>query len=100
MSGIAIGRLSEERKNWRKDHPHGFYARPMKKEGDADNATDIMSWEAGIPGKEGKVIMILLMMIMLITIEQMILVLNVFLIVIVHHIMESTIVLIFTISLL
>ena len=100
MSGIAIGRLSEERKNWRKDHPHGFYARPMKKEGDADNATDIMSWEAGIPGKEGKVIMILLMMIMLITIEQMIWVLNVFLIVIVHHIMESTIVLIFTISLL
>jgi len=40
------------------------------------------------------------MMIMLIAIEQMIFVLNVFLIVIVHHIMESTIVLIFTISLL
>ena len=57
MSGIAIGRLSEERKNWRKDHPHGFYARPMKKEGDADNATDIMTWETGIPGKEGKVMM-------------------------------------------
>ena len=51
MSGIAVGRLTEERKNWRKDHPAGFYARPAKKE---DNSTDIMSWETGIPGKEGE----------------------------------------------
>ena len=50
MSGIAVGRLTEERKNWRKDHPPGFYARPVKKE---DNSTDIMSWETGIPGREG-----------------------------------------------
>jgi len=49
MSGIAIGRLTEERKNWRKDHPIGFYARPCKK---ADNSNDIMKWETGIPGKE------------------------------------------------
>ena len=33
MSGIAVGRLSEERKSWRKDHPTGFYARPEKKRG-------------------------------------------------------------------
>lgn len=39
MSGIAVARLTEERKNWRKDHPAGFYARPMKK---SDNSTDIM----------------------------------------------------------
>ena len=64
MSGIAIGRLTEERKNWRKEHPAGklnilislsyrefstlmllgFWARPMKKE---DNSTDIMKWETG-----------------------------------------------------
>lgn len=50
MSGIAIGRLTEERKNWRKDHPAGFHARPVKKD---DNSTNIMTWEIGIPGKDG-----------------------------------------------
>ena len=50
MSGIAIGRLSEERKNWRKDHPPLFYARPSLR---ADNSTDLMKWEAGIPGRDG-----------------------------------------------
>lgn len=50
MSGLAIGRLAAERKNWRKDYPEGFYARPIKK---ADNSTDMMIWEAGIPGKTG-----------------------------------------------
>ena len=30
MSGIALGRLQEERKAWRKDHPFGFVARPTK----------------------------------------------------------------------
>jgi hypothetical protein len=49
MSGIAIGRLTEERKNWRKDHPMGYFARPMKK---ADGSLDLMVWETGIPGKE------------------------------------------------
>lgn len=48
MSGVAIGRLTEERKNWRKRRPVGFYARPIKKD---DNSTDIMTWETGIPGK-------------------------------------------------
>lgn len=50
MPGIAQGRLAEERKAWRKDHPIGFYARPSSKE---DGSSDIMVWEAGIPGKEG-----------------------------------------------
>jgi ubiquitin-conjugating enzyme E2 I len=49
-SGIARGRLKEERKAWRRDHPYGFYARPVSK---GDGSTDIMSWETGIPGKEG-----------------------------------------------
>ena len=50
MPGIAQGRLAEERKAWRKDHPIGFYARPTSKE---DGSSNIMVWEAGIPGKEG-----------------------------------------------
>ena len=49
-SGIAIGRLTEERRNWRRDHPPGFHARPRRNE---DNSNDIMNWEAGIPGREG-----------------------------------------------
>ena len=48
--GIAIGRLTEERKSWRKDHPLNFFARPRR---NADGSTDLMEWEAGIPGREG-----------------------------------------------
>lgn len=48
MSGIARNRLTEERKQWRIDHPIGFYARPEKKDGGAN----LMRWECGIPGKE------------------------------------------------
>jgi ubiquitin-protein ligase len=50
MSGIALGRLTEERKSWRRDYPPGFFARPVKK---PDNSVDMMKWEIGIPGKEG-----------------------------------------------
>ena len=50
MSDITINRLNEERKNWRKDPPVGFYARPMK---NADNSTNMLLWECGIPGPEG-----------------------------------------------
>ncbi|EEC48108.1 predicted protein [Phaeodactylum tricornutum CCAP 1055/1] len=49
-AGIAKGRLSEERKAWRKDHPIGFYARPTSK---GDGSSDMFTWEAGIPGKSG-----------------------------------------------
>ncbi|CAM9664645.1 unnamed protein product [Heterosigma akashiwo] len=48
--GIARGRLAQERKNWRKDHPYGFYARPTS---NADSSTNLMKWECGIPGPEG-----------------------------------------------
>ena len=48
--GIAKGRLSEERKAWRKDHPIGFYAKPQVAE---DGATNFFKWTAGIPGKAG-----------------------------------------------
>mmetsp|Transcript_50288 Transcript_50288/g.58691 ORF Transcript_50288/g.58691 Transcript_50288/m.58691 type:complete len:156 (+) Transcript_50288:481-948(+) len=38
----------KERKSWRRDHPFGFYARPMP---GADGSTNMMKWETGIPGK-------------------------------------------------
>ncbi|WVQ74279.1 hypothetical protein IAR50_003876 [Cryptococcus sp. DSM 104548] len=50
MSNLAQARLNEERKQWRKDHPFGFYAKPIK---DADGTLNIMKWEVGIPGKAG-----------------------------------------------
>uniref|UniRef100_A0A7S1YEN1 SUMO-conjugating enzyme UBC9 n=1 Tax=Grammatophora oceanica TaxID=210454 RepID=A0A7S1YEN1_9STRA len=50
MSGIAQGRLREERKAWRRDHPVGFYARP---EHSGDGSSQLFIWEAGIPGKTG-----------------------------------------------
>eukprot|EP01123_Difflugia_compressa_P013825 TRINITY_DN6664_c0_g1_i1.p1 TRINITY_DN6664_c0_g1~~TRINITY_DN6664_c0_g1_i1.p1 ORF type:complete len:158 (-),score=18.98 TRINITY_DN6664_c0_g1_i1:71-544(-) len=49
MSGIAKGRLAEERKAWRKDHPHGFHARPMR---NPDGSLNMFRWECGIPGKK------------------------------------------------
>jgi len=49
MSGIARMRLREERKQWRKEHKWGFYARETQNE---DGTKNIFKWEAGIPGKE------------------------------------------------
>ncbi|GJJ12551.1 SUMO conjugating enzyme Hus5 [Clathrus columnatus] len=48
MSGICRTRLAEERKQWRKDHPFGFYAKPTKA---LDGSLNLMEWEVGIPGK-------------------------------------------------
>ena len=51
-SAIAQGRLREERKLWRRDHPIGFWARPLANNDDAA-ATSSWTWEAGVPGKKG-----------------------------------------------
>jgi ubiquitin-conjugating enzyme E2 I len=51
MSELAIKRLMEERKQWRIDHPPGFFAKVGKK---IDDSLDVFSWDVGIPGKEGK----------------------------------------------
>lgn len=48
--GIARGRLAEERKAWRKNHPHGFVAKP---ETLADGTVNLMIWHCTIPGKQG-----------------------------------------------
>ncbi|SJL00614.1 probable SUMO-conjugating enzyme ubc9 [Armillaria ostoyae] len=50
MSGICRPRLAEERKQWRKDHPFGFFAKPSKA---SDGSMNLMEWEVGIPGKSG-----------------------------------------------
>jgi ubiquitin-conjugating enzyme E2 I len=47
-NGIALTRLAEERKQWRKDHPFGFYARPKT---NPDGSMNLLFWECGIPGK-------------------------------------------------
>ncbi|ODQ53046.1 SUMO conjugating enzyme Hus5 [Saitoella complicata NRRL Y-17804] len=50
MSGLSRNRLQEERKQWRRDHPFGFWAKPNKAE---DGGMDLMNWSVGIPGKIG-----------------------------------------------
>ncbi|KAL1626058.1 SUMO conjugating enzyme Hus5 [Diplodia seriata] len=46
---LATTRLAEERKQWRKDHPFGFVARPMK---NSQGVLDLRKWECAIPGKD------------------------------------------------
>ncbi|CAN6240601.1 unnamed protein product [Urochloa humidicola] len=48
--GIARGRLAEERKSWRKSHPHGFVAKPTTL---PDGSVNLMVWNCIVPGKEG-----------------------------------------------
>ena len=42
-SSLSTSRLIEERKSWRKDHPHGFWARPVTESG----KMDLYKWEVG-----------------------------------------------------
>lgn len=46
---LCLNRLQEERKQWRKDHPFGFYAKPQR---NAMGVLDLKNWECGIPGKD------------------------------------------------
>ncbi|CAC9893340.1 unnamed protein product [Aureobasidium pullulans] len=46
---LCTNRLSEERKQWRKDHPFGFVAKPAK---NSQGGLDLQKWECSIPGKE------------------------------------------------
>lgn len=49
MAGIAAGRLAQERRAWRKDHPFGFIAKPSK---NADGSLNLFVWDCAIPGKK------------------------------------------------
>ncbi|KAI8912192.1 ubiquitin-conjugating enzyme 9 [Powellomyces hirtus] len=48
VNPICQARLAEERKQWRKDHPFGFWAKPTK---NTDNTLNLNKWDVGIPGK-------------------------------------------------
>ena len=50
MTSTAASRLTQERKRWRTEHPPDFWAKPRKNQ---DESSNIMVWEAGIPGKVG-----------------------------------------------
>ena len=49
-SSLSLSLLPQERKSWRKDHPFGFVAKPIS---NSDGSSNLLKWEAGIPGKEG-----------------------------------------------
>jgi len=46
---LCQNRLQEERKQWRRDHPFGFFAKPQR---NAQGVLDLKVWEFGIPGKD------------------------------------------------
>lgn len=50
--GVARARLTVERKNWRKDHPFGFVAKPIT---NADGSVNLLHWKCMIPGKAGSI---------------------------------------------
>lgn len=52
MSSLCLSRLQQERKNWRKDHPFGFSAKPVK---DEDGGLNLRLWQVRIPGKKGTI---------------------------------------------
>lgn len=37
------------RKQWRRDHPFGFFAKPIR---GANGVMDLKKWDCGVPGKE------------------------------------------------
>lgn len=47
---LCTERIQQDRRLWRKDHPFGFFAKPLKA---ADGSLDLRRWEAGVPGKAG-----------------------------------------------
>jgi len=56
MSSLGIARLAQERKDWRKDHPFGFIAKPAKKKDkNGDEVTDLTVWDCFLPGKTGTI---------------------------------------------
>ncbi|KAI9801352.1 MAG: SUMO conjugating enzyme Hus5 [Sarcosagium campestre] len=46
---LCQNRLMEERKQWRREHPFGFFAKPQRT---SQGILDLKKWECGIPGKD------------------------------------------------
>lgn len=42
-------RLTRVRKQWRRDHPFGFFAKPVRT---TQGVLDLKKWECGVPGKD------------------------------------------------
>ncbi|XP_055339791.1 SUMO-conjugating enzyme UBC9-B-like [Paramacrobiotus metropolitanus] len=49
---LALNRLREERKTWRKDHPFGFVAKPTE---NPDGTLNEFIWDCLIPGPKGSI---------------------------------------------
>jgi ubiquitin-conjugating enzyme E2 I len=47
---LASARLALERKQWRKDHPFGFVAKPRMSK--TDGSIDLFTWDCIVPGKD------------------------------------------------
>ncbi|KAL6714913.1 SUMO conjugating enzyme Hus5 [Lecanora helva] len=46
---LCQNRLQEERLQWRRDHPFGFFAKPVRT---SQGVLDLKKWECGVPGKD------------------------------------------------
>lgn len=49
--GLSTLKLTfiQSRKQWRRDHPFGFFAKPVRT---PQGVLDLKKWECGIPGKD------------------------------------------------
>ncbi|GFH18675.1 ubiquitin_conjugat_2 domain-containing protein [Haematococcus lacustris] len=50
MASLALQRLAEERKIFRKTRQYGFQAKPTVRK---DGSTDLFEWACVVPGKKG-----------------------------------------------
>src|SRR4051812_29304004 len=46
---FARQRLAQERTDWRKNHPPGFFARPAA---NPDGSVNLFHWKCGVPGRD------------------------------------------------
>ncbi|KAL8874265.1 MAG: hypothetical protein Q9174_000385 [Haloplaca sp. 1 TL-2023] len=46
---LCQNRLQEERRQWRRDHPFGFFAKPVRT---PQGVLDLKNWECGVPGRD------------------------------------------------
>lgn len=49
---LASARLQSERKSWRKDHPHGFVAKPSL---NGDGTSNLFKWDIKIPARSDSI---------------------------------------------
>ena len=48
----AEARLQQERKNWRKDHPPNFVAKPSSR---ADGTSNLFEWDVKVPARANSI---------------------------------------------